>query len=360
MKFVALPVNVGDSFLLTADDKIILVDGGMNKRHILTLLRKQKIPGNHIDLLVCTHYDADHVNGILGILESQKYTFREIWLPEILGSIGYTLSKSVESLFIAIRKHGVAYSGELNDETPIFTQYPSEELKQKEVPGNNSFEQIDCGILDELYSDRGYWPYYPYWILDGHETSSKIVYSAKTIAELVSRSVRSGAYVRWFKYEDDAIPQTYGFDMFCQNSIQTDISIFDRDLLLKALCFVSLSPINKYSLVFLHRKSEVPDILFTADSDLSFYSNPVKLHKGSIVTSPHHGSSVNDSAYKNIVGDDLIFVRSDRSQLARPGSEYLRQKTRYCTICRNKKSKQEVGLVLNGATFFTNASACNC
>lgn len=93
MKLTALPVNVGDSFLLRDEDKIILVDGGMNKTHILNLLRKEQIPNDHIDLLVCTHYDADHINGIIGILKSQKFTFKEIWLPEILGSIGYTLSK---------------------------------------------------------------------------------------------------------------------------------------------------------------------------------------------------------------------------------------------------------------------------
>ena len=85
MRFRALPVNVGDSFLLDYQNKYILVDGGMNKKHIIDLLKKEKIPKNNLDVLICTHYDADHINGILGILESNKYTFKELWLPEILG-----------------------------------------------------------------------------------------------------------------------------------------------------------------------------------------------------------------------------------------------------------------------------------
>ena len=49
MKFTALPVNVGDSFLLQVENKVILVDGGMNKSHIIKLLRNENIKDNHID-----------------------------------------------------------------------------------------------------------------------------------------------------------------------------------------------------------------------------------------------------------------------------------------------------------------------
>jgi beta-lactamase superfamily II metal-dependent hydrolase len=61
MKFTALPVKVGDAFLLETTEKhTILVDGGMNQSHIIQLLNNPHIKNNHITLLVCTHYDADH------------------------------------------------------------------------------------------------------------------------------------------------------------------------------------------------------------------------------------------------------------------------------------------------------------
>jgi len=108
MKFIALPVKVGDSFLLKDENKIILIDGGMNKKHIVKLLNQEGI--HHIDLLVCTHYDADHINGIIGILKSNKFTFKELWLPEILGSISYTLSKKITELFKYLRKNKVIFN----------------------------------------------------------------------------------------------------------------------------------------------------------------------------------------------------------------------------------------------------------
>jgi len=101
MRFTALPVNVGDAFLLRSSYGTTLVDGGQNRKHILTLLKQEAPINNHINLLVCTHYDADHVNGIRGVLESGDYTFDEIWLPEILGSLAYTIS---EDLLGVLRK----------------------------------------------------------------------------------------------------------------------------------------------------------------------------------------------------------------------------------------------------------------
>jgi len=92
MHFTVLPVNVGDSFLLRQSGSSILVDGGKNRSHIVKLLTQELGPTRHVNVLICTHYDADHVNGILSILRSQKFTFDEIWLPEILGSLSYTIS----------------------------------------------------------------------------------------------------------------------------------------------------------------------------------------------------------------------------------------------------------------------------
>lgn len=110
----------------------------------------------------------------------------------------------------------------------------------------------------------------------------------------------------------------------------------------------------------MHKKDGIPDILFTADSDLDFCSSNVLLKDNSIVTAPHHGSAANDIAYTRITGNNLIYIRSDRSQQSRPGQGYLNNKNRYCTICRNITKKQKLELHLNGALFTTNARSCKC
>lgn len=250
MKFTALPVNVGDSFLLRTENKVVLVDGGMNKQHILKLLRKEKITNNHIDLLICTHYDADHINGIIGILKSQKYSFKELWLPEILGSIGYTLSKKIGELFGDLRNNDFSFEENHQDGGSVFDQYDSEEISE-ESSSNNSFEEIDNVVLsnidktflnlhDELY----------FYLNNFYSTSQyKMMSSAKSVASLVSNSLSSGAYIRWFKYQGREIHKTYGFNMYCENAIQTDITIFNRRQFFLALYEISLSKINKYSFI---------------------------------------------------------------------------------------------------------------
>lgn len=361
MKFTALPVNVGDSFLLRTENKVVLVDGGMNKQHILKLLRKEKIPNNHIDLLICTHYDADHINGIIGILKSQKYSFKELWLPEILGSIGYTLSKKIGELFGDLRNNDFSIEEYHQNDRSVFDQYDSEEISE-ESSSNNSFEKIDSEVLSNIGKTFLNWHDELFWYFNNiYPTSQyKMISSAKSVASLISNSLSSGAYIRWFKYQDREIHKTYGFNMYCENSLQTDITVFDRRLFFLALYEISLSKINIYSLVYMHRKDDFPDVLFTADSDLSFYSNQVALKVNSIVTSPHHGSSANDMAYTKITGTNLIYARSDRSQQSRPGKGYLNNKNRYCTICRNITQKQKLEFNFNGTLFTSSARVCKC
>lgn len=79
-RFIALPVGQGDAFYLERDDIHILVDGGRSKRAFPRILKYHANPP-HLDVVVCTHNDADHANGIIGLLEDQAVPIREVWLP---------------------------------------------------------------------------------------------------------------------------------------------------------------------------------------------------------------------------------------------------------------------------------------
>lgn len=47
--------------------------------------------------MIITHYDEDHVNGLLNLLES-NIIITEIWLPEIFGRISKTLMQNENSI----------------------------------------------------------------------------------------------------------------------------------------------------------------------------------------------------------------------------------------------------------------------
>ena len=241
---------------------------------------------------------------------------------------------------------------------------PSDDIEkyfsEYEIKENNSFEEIDNDMLNEFIEEYKYF-YHRWWYHNSHlDIEHKMMRNMYNISSLINCSLNSGAYIRWFSYQNKRTHTSYGFDIFCENSLQTDITLYDEQLFSKILYLTSLSEINKKSLVFMYQNDDKLNVLFTADSNLDFYSIPITLKDNSIITAPHHGSSANDNAYSKINGNNLIFVRSDQSQIKRPGTQYLSQNNRYCTICKNKTPKQKVELIQVKSKFKTKARTCTC
>ncbi len=358
MKFTALPVKRGDSFLLCFPSGKMLVDAGQNKQHILKLLKQERIDKRHINLLVCTHYDADHINGILGIMESQDFTFDEIWLPEILGSLSYTLSEDLIGILrklreidpegMLIRKEPESSTIEectrIQEDSPIRLASLENILQAKYFPC--AFEDVAFNLL---HASR-------------HESISTIPIQAMhtnmwAALGIVHSALSSGAYVRWFKYANSLTNIAYGFGMSALNSTETGLTRYSPGTFLHRLY---LTTINAESLVFKFSCDQHPDILFCADSDLSFTTTPIDLKNNSVVTAPHHGSDSCNGAYNFINGSNLIYVRSDQRQRKRPGSGYLNQQNRYCTICRNKGPQQKVEISYTGSSSTVIGQKCTC
>src|SRR5690606_1095460 len=78
-KFIALPVGQGDAFYLERKDFRVLVDGGRSKSAISPWMNAI-CKSTHIDVLVCTHNDCDHANGVIGLLENWEGKINEVWL----------------------------------------------------------------------------------------------------------------------------------------------------------------------------------------------------------------------------------------------------------------------------------------
>lgn len=348
MKFTALPVKVGDSFLLEDDNFSVLVDSGMNQNHIISLLNKKRIKLKHINIFICTHYDADHLNGIIGLLKS-TYSFDELWLPEIFGSLSYTMTKKMKEINKLFNES--IKTNEVIDNVRL-SHYETSRTKD-----DNDVEKIDINLLEKYNKYHYFFPFYVRFNEDISEINAKMLINLRKINNLIIESSLSGSFIRWFKYTDNEENNLIRDNLFANNSIQTSISIYDPELFYKILY---LTTINKQSLVFSYEKEGRPNVLFTADSDLSFVKGKIYLVENSIVTAPHHGSEENNHAYSKIHGDNLIFCRSDRSQRKRPGTEYLKQKLRYCTICRNRGSKKEIIFEYKKGKLVLPKNKCTC
>jgi len=66
-------VKIGDSTLISFKFKnsiiYILIDAGNDKNFVKEKLIQMEI--NHIDILLITHNDKDHCNGVIGILDAK-------------------------------------------------------------------------------------------------------------------------------------------------------------------------------------------------------------------------------------------------------------------------------------------------
>ena len=102
MKFTAIGVHEGDSFFLEYDNKKILVDGGVSQDEVLKYLVDNGVSSKFLDVIICTHYDSDHINGVIGLLKN-GFGFDELWLPAIEGKIISELgNKTTQEIISAI------------------------------------------------------------------------------------------------------------------------------------------------------------------------------------------------------------------------------------------------------------------
>lgn len=73
LRVIYLDIGQGDAVLIqTPDNKNILIDGGPDQTILFKLDRYLKLTNNQIDLLILTHCDPDHLNGLVEVLERKK------------------------------------------------------------------------------------------------------------------------------------------------------------------------------------------------------------------------------------------------------------------------------------------------
>jgi beta-lactamase superfamily II metal-dependent hydrolase len=75
IEFEFLKAGNGDCILISTDNTNILIDGGLSytySRELEKRFKKLKDDKKLLDLVILTHYDDDHIGGILKLLENEK------------------------------------------------------------------------------------------------------------------------------------------------------------------------------------------------------------------------------------------------------------------------------------------------
>jgi len=295
-----------------------------------------------IDLAICSHNDSDHSNGLIGLLKSPLFEIKEIWLPAtwvpildfiiekgINGELDYFLHEYIEESNLAINdnKKSLDYSS-LVKESNI-----SIETFDDKLQFISEIETLDYFYLYRLI-------YHHHWPIN--EFINEFI-NFDRIIKIAGLAYKKGSLIRWFKPENNnpAIQDpNYGFKPLNSREIVVGDKIdkVDRSNFFNLL---QLTNENKYSLVFEFYTENKPIILFSADSDFSFLVD--KTYKNNIiVTAPHHGSGNNAIVYTKIIGDNIIWIRSDRRNTKRPCSDFKKLSDKYCLACALKNQKKEI------------------
>jgi hypothetical protein len=370
-EFVALPVGKGDAFFLRRGEFTALIDGGIARAGFCglfwTTLRR-----NSVNVLVCTHNDADHANGIIGFLES-CLACDEVWLPALWGDrLTDLLNKPAVFVKELAEDIGGQRQSTLQKIADELGEVPTGDVPTQEppqaAPGHGEFLELE---QDPDRADNDPWPYgsiiHPkhlmFMLYELGPLMLEAIQAMERIREVAIAAANRGIPIRWFRYSNTS---AHGGNNQLRPLNAIEVARSYRKV--SALNYLALSVSNKLSLVYQSPSiDDQANVIFTADSNLDFNAQ-INWGVRSIITAPHHGSEANAIAYGRFSRETkdrqpaAIWVRSDGRFKSRPGRSYLSQADKYCTICRSASPKQTVSFTSsNGSWLATKQTRqCNC
>lgn len=396
-RFIAIPVTKGDAFYLDRDDLSVLVDGGQDRLGFASTF-ETTTGSDGVGVIVCTHNDADHANGVLGFLQG-GLRCDEIWLPGRWLNVLPDLLKPFVEVFAELAKNVTEVEVPSEREQrrsglPAIEAYADHLLERfDDAPASQHFSPIGEDGWPESYlhifddaktreiapfarwwpqGDRPPWPDFTYRIysrLGPHalELLWSAIESARRIRTIAMEAFHRGIRVRWFEF--DAMKPSGGIEGLQPINARAIVGV--RPFVGRLLDWLALTVSNRESLVFWSPPTDNhPGVLFTADSDLSRLNLPHQL-VNAIVTSPHHGAEDNAKAYQEVGKaarqnvSSITWVRSDCRYRGRPGQTYLSLSSqRLCTICRLGggmwSPKRPVHLSSRGGTWVPQPATALC
>ncbi|MFP5228494.1 MAG: MBL fold metallo-hydrolase [Acidobacteriota bacterium] len=386
--FVAIGVAQGDAFVVKRhDDFVALIDGGKSVAGFSTEFQRATNLDS-VDVVVCTHNDADHANGIIGFLQSGLHC-KEVWLPaswaDRLNDL-FDPARFTHELVDNLNGLRDAEIADIRDTDTFFKRLAN----GREANGiRDTEESVDAEELAERtreedggdYIELSRYPllyWHPDWwfrrmrALRNDDPRFRLLIEAiaagERIKQIAQLAFHRGCRIRWFEYSDPNPSGGIPGKLVPVNAREVHEVKVSKS---SALMYLALTITNKQSLVLCSpQDGGAPAVLFTADSDLAF-PNTVPWSDGMIITAPHHGSEANAAAYQRFQREMLnpvstAWVRSDGRFKSRPGRWFLDLRGTnvpvFCTFCRGaSRPKQDLVFTASGQSWNpVNTQSCSC
>lgn len=152
LKIHFIDVGQGDSCLIiTPNNKRILIDGGEGETDVLlAYLLDRRI--NKIDYLMISHFDSDHCNGLIEIIENLKVknimiSNQAYFCDEYINIANIINSKKINVIHV---KQGDSFNISKNVKLDIL--YPAKELEYKDLNNNSIVAKLTYNSFSILFT----------------------------------------------------------------------------------------------------------------------------------------------------------------------------------------------------------------
>ena len=356
---VGVGVNNGDAFLGALDDYRFLVDGGdtVGNARLITDAASRVDRGSRpgfpmashspgesqlrLNVVVCTHSDRDHANGVLGVLRASQrgaVEVEELWLPAYWCPIAAQYG-SLSSDALATRLLGEFETTQVafGASSLGFFDGADAESDSDEADGFLNDGSSLATHAQAMMLSRGV----------GRLRMAEYLAALSRI-DLITQIVAAGrrvASIIWWDYSRDLALPSARHDFRGLNCFETS-----PPSAVPPLTTVARGT-NERSLVFAWCPPGVPPALFTADSPLNFPSPMAAVARdGMLATAAHHGSPTNAATFAfvtNSLNDPsrVLWLRGSYKGQAKanyPSSEFLRQPRRACVELPCRQATRDV------------------
>lgn len=285
-----LNVGDGDAIIIVAEkdnEKLLIVIDGGNKTYGNKVLTEVNHFCNTLgkeapDLIICTHYDSDHIAGVITLVNEFKNKIKKIWIHKPKGVLKESLKTAPKVLNYIYYKSGV-----LNfNEHVLYQNYLAS-------PNYDDYRLVieSVGQLNELLGLIKL-----YNITSDEPIANKCLYKGWEEIKVIGPT--SDYYNSVFEKQENLLQifQEEYYDLILENNKR---KIFNHENPCELLKTKSqITPTNKASAI-IRFDCEEGRYLFTADAGIESLKNtlgyPESIKNMKFLKIPHHGSNNNIS-----------------------------------------------------------------
>ena len=282
MKVNLFPAKGGDCFIIDFENgHCVLVDGGYSetyRRELKPYLVYLNSLGKVLDYIILTHYDSDHINGLIKFFQENGAEQRIIKIGDVIVNGFCSVARDKDNLEqVSVRKNGVEI-----EEAAIKQEYEFEKLCMDNRYPINHFKEGESVIVGDIAEGEDY------CIRFVSPSQSQLDHYYKDLEQLLENNHYKQNIINMQNLAINLQEETYQCG---ETSVSKAVGNIDTDI----SCWTALdspesfSAVNEASLAFEITHKDF-HLLFCGDADMNEHRDDLTYSFYDIIKLSHHGT----------------------------------------------------------------------